>query len=134
MPKNPEPIEKVSQRGRIVAEGKEGVNFWIRAFREEKDVDQIHRELLAQKPGTVAHISINSEYRVSPELIYIYSLNILVDMIGVCGGTAIVFYASPEWEKEVTERRDKFTEYSVSEARSQGKLKEIRQTQPGKET
>jgi hypothetical protein len=134
MPKNPEPVKLPPQHGRIVTEGKEGINFWIRAFGEEEDIDRVHRELLAQAPGTVANVSINSEYRVSPELIYIYSLAVLVDMIGVCGGTAVVFYASPEWEKESTERRDEFTEYTVSEARRQGKLKAIRRIEPGKET
>jgi hypothetical protein len=133
MPKNTEPVELPRQRGRIVVEGKESVLFWVRAFRLEDDVLAVHQELLKEDPKIVASMTISSEYRVSPELIYIYLLCPLVDMVGVCDGSGIIYYASSEFEQETYRIRDEFTEYAIREARDQGKLREVRHKEPGRE-
>jgi hypothetical protein len=132
MPKNPQPV-KLEQRGRIIAEGKESINFWIRAFRLEDQVTTIHQELLAEDPGTLANMSISSEYRVSPDLIYIYLLCPIIDMVGVCDGTGLVYYTSPRFEKEAYQSRDKFTDLTIEEGKRRGLLRKIRITKPGKE-
>jgi hypothetical protein len=134
MPKNFEPVEFESQRGRIIAEGKEAILFWVRAFRLEDDITRVHRELLDQAPGTVANITISSEHRINLGLTYIFMIAPLVDMVGICGGVGVIYYASPEFESEAYKARDMFTEFSVRESTRQGKLKEIRETMPGKET
>jgi hypothetical protein len=121
------------QRGRVIAEGKEAMFFWVRAFQLEEDIRRVHRELLNEAPKTIANITISSEHRVNPGLIFIYMIAPLVDMIGICDGTGVIYYASPEFEYEAYKERDKFTELSVREAREQGKLKEIREIMPHKE-
>jgi hypothetical protein len=54
-------------------------------------------------------------------------------MVGVCDGTGVVYYVSPQFEADATRSRDKFTEDTIRMARDLGKLREVRGTKPGKE-
>jgi hypothetical protein len=96
----------IKQAGRIVCEGQLQMRFWVRALNLEKEVayaQGLINEKSERKWGLVPTIG---EYRVDERFLFLYALLIDVDQLGVKGGTGVIFYTSPEREKEVYEVRD----------------------------
>jgi hypothetical protein len=118
------PIRK--QAGRIVFEGLEATKFWLRTLDQQKNIDTA-LELLAAKPKERERIAcpIISEYQVDERLKFIFVILADVDAIGLCGGTGLVFYTSPEREREFLEIRDQMADDIMKELKESAKPHEV---------
>jgi hypothetical protein len=124
----------IKQAGRIVFEGVEATKFWLRSLDQQKNIDSA-LELLANKPKERELIScpIISEYQVDERLKFIFVILAEVDALGLCDGTGIVFYASPEREHEILTSRDQIADDIMKGLKESGKPHEFIVIEEGKE-
>jgi hypothetical protein len=96
----------IKQAGRIVCEGQLQLRFWARALGLEKTVTRA-QEVMSQNPQRKSGmVPIVSEHRVDERLVFVFVLLVDIDQLGIKGGTGVIFYTSPEREKEIYKVRD----------------------------
>jgi hypothetical protein len=124
----------IKQTGRIIFEGVEATKFWLRTFDQQNNIDMA-LELLAQKPLERARIScpIISEYVVDERLKFVYVILAEVDILGICGGTGMLLYTSPEREREVYQERDALADDVMKSIKEDDKPHEVIVIEEGKE-
>jgi hypothetical protein len=98
--------------GRIVCyEDLTAVKFWVRIFGLERVVTltqaKIQEHLSGRKRGVMPIIN---EYRAGEDLFWLFILVLDVDVLGLSGGTAIVWYTDKAHEAEVRANRDKWAD------------------------
>lgn len=119
--------------GRILCEGRKAIQFWVRAFGLEGEVDTV-RELLEEKPERKkAMVPIVAEYQVDDRFKFIFVLQTTVDALGIASGVGVIYWASPEHEKEVYERRDKYANDLLRHLASARKFDEMIEIEMKKE-
>ena len=98
------------QRGRLMFEGRKATQFWVRALDLDSEIVAI-QELISAKPERKrAAVPIVAEYEVDERLKLIYLIEANVDELGIQDGVGFIYWASPEFEKELFEVRDKQAE------------------------
>jgi hypothetical protein len=125
----------MKQLGRIVVEGKESAQFWIRAFQLEQHVKDIQQMILndKEKQSAKAAVPIIAEYECGPDFKWIYLISLRVDMFGLIDGVGVVYFTSPENFQKAYEARDKLAEKHLKDLRASEKLREMWVIPEGKE-
>jgi hypothetical protein len=114
----------IKQAGRIVCEGQLQLRFWTRALGLEKTVTRA-QELMSQKPQRKwGAVPIVSEHRVDERLVFVFVLLVDIDGLGIKGGTGVIFYTSPEREREIYKVRDDLAD-DIIKSISEGGCDEI---------
>jgi hypothetical protein len=119
-------------RGRIhvAHNNKSELRFWIRVFELEPQIAeaQAHFKAHQESEGSAwAAVPIINKY-VSGDLTWFYVLIIEVDILGVAGGTGIIWYADQENCESAAQSRDKFADQVMVEMQQRtkaGKLTEL---------
>jgi hypothetical protein len=124
----------IKQAGRIVFEGLESTKFWLRTFDQQKNIDMA-LELLAAKPATRERIScpIVSEYLIDERCKFVYVIMAQVDSLGICDGSGVLFYTSPEREREIYTLRDEIADDIMKTIKESDKPHEFILVDEGKE-
>lgn len=124
----------IKQTGRIIFEGVEATKFWLRTFDQQKTLDMA-LDLVMAKPRERESIScpIISEYVVDERLKFVYVILAEVDILGICGGTGMILYTSPEREQEVYQERDALADDVVKSIKENDKPHEVIVIEEGKE-
>jgi len=100
----------IKQAGRIVCEGQLQMRFWTRALGLEKAI-KIAQELINQKQERKwSMVPIVSEHRVDERFLFLFVLIIDIDQLGIKNGTGVIFYTSPEREKDIRKVRDEMAD------------------------
>jgi hypothetical protein len=106
--------------GRILVanNNKAELQFWIRVFELEGQITEAQLHFNAQQQGSKqpgwAAVPIISHY-VSGDLTWFYVLIIDLDLLGVAGGTGIIWFADAENCKTACQARDKFADQIMLE-------------------
>jgi hypothetical protein len=130
--KMPEKTEKIHNRAQISFESKEGAQFWIRAFQLEADVQEVTQTVLEKKVAR-ATVPIIAEYQIGSDLKAIYLISLRIDSLGLVDGIGVIYFASPENEKDAYRERDRLAKDLLEEMRASNKLQEVRVIPEGKE-
>jgi hypothetical protein len=96
----------IKQAGRIVCEGQLQMRFWARTFGLEKEIEHVQGLINQKGEHKWGTVPIISEYRVDERLVFLFVLVIDIDQLGIKNGTGVIFYTSPEREKEIYKVRD----------------------------
>lgn len=117
----------------------EALRFWIRVFELEAQIAFAHAKFHEQSAaafaaGDIEHdpklamVPIISEYNAG-HIKWIYVVLIELDIVGICGGTGIIYYADKANEEDAYKRRDKFADAVMKSA--QERMTRIYLTMPG---
>jgi hypothetical protein len=106
-------------RGRIIiADGDlDALKFWLRVFNLEAYVTVAAADIRAQEVNQ-ASVPIINEHR-SGQLYWYYAIVLLIDSLGLCGGTGLIFYADPEHRAKAEENRNEFADHIMQTIREQ---------------
>jgi hypothetical protein len=98
------------QGGKIVFEGRKAAQFWLRTLSLEKEIAAV-QAMLAERPERKRGVvPIAAEYLVDEKFKFIYFIQVHVDTLGIQDGIGIVYWASPENEKNAYEVRDDYAD------------------------
>lgn len=110
------PSKTPPNRGRIIVEhnNTETLRFWIRVFELQSQIafaqSRFNETRSPEGKGAIwAMVPIISEYDAG-HIKWIYALVLELDVLGVCGGTGIIFYADKQHEEQAREARDEFAQ------------------------
>jgi hypothetical protein len=123
------PPKMPPNRGRIFVahDNKAELRFWIRVFELEGQLAEAQAHFNAEQGTKGAAVPIISHY-VSGDLTWFYVLIIDLDMLGVAGGTGIIWYGDAQNRNTARQSRDKFADHIMTEIQQRaesGKLTEL---------
>ena len=134
------PPKMPPNHGRIVVEhnNTETLRFWIRVFELEPQIAfaqaRFNEERGPQGRSPVwAMVPIISEYNAG-QIRWLYALVFELDILGVCGGTGIIYYADKEHQPSARKARDEFAQTIMKAAQERaqgGQLTELFITEAG---
>lgn len=114
----------MKQRGKILFEGRKATQFWVRTFNLESEIEQVKAMMLQKPERAKAAVPIIAEYDVD-ELKFIFIIQAEVDALGIQNGAGMVYWATPEFQKEALEIRDKHADDLLKTLEESGKFQEI---------
>jgi hypothetical protein len=113
--------------------GKAELQFWIRAFQLQDEIDTVIQMLHEKDERKTAFIPVISEYE-SGSIKWVFLLAPSVDPLGIENGGGMVWLTTgKEHLKMATEERNKLANEIIKEAEQQGKFDEMIQMEPKKD-
>jgi hypothetical protein len=103
------------QVGRIGFSGRDATKFWVRALGLEENVKFAQERMIEKAERKWAAVPIVAEYEVDPQLSFIYLIVASVDALGICDGSGVVYFCSPDRLAEVKSRRDQLANEILSD-------------------
>jgi hypothetical protein len=113
--------------------GKAELQFWIRAFQLQDEIDDVIRMLNDKDERKTAFAPIISEYE-SGSIKWVFLLGTCIDPLGIESGAGMVWLTQgPKHLEEATGERDKLANMILREAEEQGKFDEVIEMDPKKD-
>lgn len=118
---------------RIPAKGKAEIQFWLRSFQIEDEVQKVMDLLNEDARRVKAFVPIISEYE-SGSIVWVYILALVIDSLGLIEGEGSIWLTNTKAHQAVAlKARDDLAEFAIKMAREQDKLKEIIEMEPKKD-
>lgn len=118
---------------KMPVKGKAELQFWIRAFQLQDEIDNVVQMLHDKDERKTAFTPIISEYE-SGSIKWIFLLGTMLDPLGVHDGAGMVWLTTGDnHERTALGERDKLANMILKEAESQGKFDEIIEMEPKKD-
>lgn len=113
--------------------GKAELQFWVRAFQLEGDIEEVVRRLHEKEERKTAFAPIISEYECG-SIKWVLLLGPTIDPLGLKDGVGTVWLTSGKEHFEMAVReRNKLADEIISEAERQGKFDEMIEMEPKKD-
>jgi hypothetical protein len=113
------------QTGSIAFEGRKGLQFWVRAFQLDDEIESVRKMMEEKLDRKRAVVPIVAEYLLSERLKFIFVLKADIDSLGIMDGIGLVYWASPEFEEDVYKKRDEFATRIMQRLSSDRKFDEV---------
>jgi hypothetical protein len=123
----------IKQAGRIVFEGLEATKFWLRTLDQQKNIDMALELLAAKKERAKIACPIVSEYVIDERCKFVFVILADVDSLGLCDGSGVLFYTSPEREREIYMMRDEMADDIIKAIKESDKPHEMIVVEEGNE-
>jgi hypothetical protein len=121
------------QAGNVAFEGREALQFWVRAFQLEGEIETVRKIIEAKPERKRAVVPLIAEYALGERLKFIYLLKIDVDALGIRDGLGLVYWASPEYEERVYKKRDGYADLILKRLAGDRKFDEVLEVETKKE-
>lgn len=113
--------------------GKAELNFWVRAFQIQGEIEEVVQILNADQGRKTAFSPIIAEYE-SGSIKWVFLLGAVVDPLGINGGAGMVWLTTgAQHLEQATKERNELADMILREAESQGKFDEIIEMEPKKD-
>lgn len=110
---------------KMPVKGKAELQFWVRAFQLENEIDHVVTRLREHPRGKTAFAPTIAEYEAG-SVLWIFILGICVDPIGICDGAGYIWLTTGQAHKELALReRDKLADQIIDAAMEQDKFDEV---------
>lgn len=118
---------------KMPVKGKAELQFWIRAFQLQDEVDKVVRMLHEKEERKTAFAPIISEYE-SGSIRWVFLLGPTIDPLGVGDGAGMVWLTTGDHhELAARGERNKLANMILKDAEMQGKFDEIIEMEPKKD-